>query len=184
MAMPNPISVTAFAKLVGLSQGRVSQLAAEGLPVIDGKIDPEAGRKWLADNLDDARRQAARDSRAPAAKRRPRAKPEGKLGAVASLRAHKLGREAQILDLELRRRNGEVIDRAEAERAIFARARQERDVWLGFASRAVAALAAEAGVDPGKAFPVLDRVVRATLGELAATPLRLSEGGPDPAELA
>jgi hypothetical protein len=75
---------------------------------------------------------------------------------------------------ELARKNGEVVDRAEAEAAIFARARQERDAWLAFSSRAAAVLAAEAGVDPGRSFPVLDRIVREHLAELAATPLKLN----------
>jgi hypothetical protein len=35
-------------------------------------------------------------------------------------------------------------------------------------------LAAEAGVDPGRSFPVLDRIVREHLAELAATPLKLN----------
>jgi hypothetical protein len=34
-------------------------------------------------------------------------------------------------------------------------------------------LAAEHGLDPAKTFPTLDRLIRETLGELAATPLNL-----------
>lgn len=83
-------------------------------------------------------------------------------------------RQARLLDIELKRKAGEFIDKADAERAIFSRARQERDAWLGFASRVAAVLAAETGVDPGRAFPVLDRLVREHLAELAATPLKLS----------
>ena len=30
------------------------------------------------------------------------------------------------------------------------------------------------GIDPARSFPVLDRLIRETLGELAATPLKLS----------
>jgi hypothetical protein len=162
--MPN-VSLTAFAKQVGLSRGRISQLVREGLPVdARGRIDPDAGRRWIAENIDPDRRRGG-----PA---KPAELEDGLLGSVARLRGHKLAREAQILDLELRRKSGEVVDRAEAERAIFARARQERDAWLGFASRLTAALAVE-GVDPARAFPVIDKAVREQLGELAATPLKL-----------
>lgn len=42
-----------FARRVGLSRGRISQLIAKGLPTTpEGKIDPEAGLAWLEDNLD------------------------------------------------------------------------------------------------------------------------------------
>ena len=88
------------------------------------------------------------------------------------MRGRKLEREGALLDLELRKRSGEVIDKGEVERAVFARARQDRDTWLAFSSRAASALAVE-GIDPARSFPTLDRLVRETLGEIAATPLKL-----------
>ena len=169
--MPNHLSQRAFAKAAGIKQGRVSQLVADGLPVAeDGKIDEAAGKGWIAANIDPDRRRGGGKTKTP---RRP---DTGIMESVSRLRGHKLVREAQLLDIELRRKNGELIDRGEAERVIFARARQERDAWLGFASRAAAVLAAEAGVDPGRAFQVLDRIIREHLAELAATPLDISEG--------
>jgi hypothetical protein len=140
--MPKPVTPSAFGKLVGLSKGRISQLRAEGLPVIDGMIDPDAGQAWLRDNLDPARREAGRRGRAGRARPARRGKrasgarkaPDGggsadetKLGTVARLRASKIGRETLLLDLELRRRNGALVDRAEVERVVFTRARAERD---------------------------------------------------------
>jgi hypothetical protein len=160
----------------------VSQLIAEGLPVgDDGRIDVETGWAWIAQHVDpDRRRGGGRAKGAPRAEPvnvpdqniKPTAAP-GLLSTVANLRGHKLAREAQLLELALQRKRGELVDRAEAEAAIFARARQERDAWLAFSSRAAAVLAAEAGVDPGRSFPVLDRIVREHLAELAATPLKL-----------
>ncbi len=139
--MPNPVTQTAFAKAAGISQGRVSQLVAQGLPVGEnGLIDEEAATSWIAANIDPDRR---RDGRARKSPRRPKADDAGILSSVSRLRGHKLARQAQLLDIELRRKNGELIDKEEVERAIFARARQERDAWLRFASRAAAVLAAE-----------------------------------------
>lgn len=51
--MIKAVTKTAFAKAAEITQGRVSQLLAEGLPVdADGKIDPDAGKAWIAANID------------------------------------------------------------------------------------------------------------------------------------
>lgn len=171
--MANGLTQTAFAKAVGLTQGRVSQLVREGLPVgEDGRIDEAEGKAWIDANLDPDRRRRARPAAPPP---EPEAKPAGAQASVAALRSQKLFREAVLLDLEVKKRQGELIDRAEVERTVFARARMERDAWLGFTSRAVAALAAEAGVDPGRSFAILDRIVREHLSELASTPLHVGQ---------
>lgn len=53
------VSKSGFAKLVGLTPGRISQLIAKGLPVEpDGKIDVARGKLWLGENID-ATRSAA-----------------------------------------------------------------------------------------------------------------------------
>ena len=58
--MPYSLSHTAFAKVAGISRGRVSQLVAEGLPVDqDGRIDPKAGLAWIATHIDPDRRRDA-----------------------------------------------------------------------------------------------------------------------------
>jgi hypothetical protein len=178
--MTDAVNLSEFARLVGISQPQVSHHVAAGLPIDEhGLIDPEVGQAWLRDNLDPARREAAkagsRVANGPGSAKRGGARVTGKLESVAALRGEKLAREGELLALELSRKRGEVIDKAEVERAIFARARIERDAWLGFATRATAALAAEAGVDPHCSFPIFDRLIRAHLRELAETPLGLEE---------
>src|SRR5258707_9032039 len=81
--------------------------------------------------------------------------------------------EAQLRELEFRKRSGELVDRAAAERAIFERANIERDRWLGWIPRAASQIAAEAEIDPTKLFGTLDRLVRDHLTQLAATPLKV-----------
>ena len=64
---------------------------------------------------------------------------------------------------------GELVNRQEVERAVYGRARFERDAWTGWASRAAVAVAAEAGGDPGRTFAALDRLVREHLDDLSRT---------------
>ena len=50
-----------FAGRVGLSQGRITQLVKEGLPLLgNGRIDVEAALRWLEQNLDQARSARAK----------------------------------------------------------------------------------------------------------------------------
>ncbi|MFN4142772.1 hypothetical protein [Aestuariivirga sp.] len=161
--MPS-LTQAAFAKEVGLSRGRIAQLVGEGLPVEpDGGIDLKKGKRWIADNLDPKRREAATGTA-----------PEGKLGMVAAMRAQKLLRETKLIDMEVKRKEGSLLDRAEVEKAIFERARFERDAWIGWVSRAAAELAAETGADPQIIFAGLDRRVREQLYALSSQELDLS----------
>ena len=50
---PRTLSKSAFARAVGVSPGRVSQMISKGLPVEgDGKIDVARGRLWISENVD------------------------------------------------------------------------------------------------------------------------------------
>ena len=110
-----------FARALGLSKGRISQLVPEGLPVRkDGRINLARGKRWIDENLDPQRRAAA-------------GKSGGKLQSVANLRAGKLALENTLADMEIKRRRGELIEREVVEASIFGRARFERDAWIGFA---------------------------------------------------
>lgn len=158
--MANLMTHAAFAKVVGLSRGRISQMVAEGLPTeANGRIDEARGKEWIANNLDPKRREAATGESLP----------DGKLGAVAKVRAAKLFREMQLLDMDLKKKEGTLIPREDVARAAFGRARFERDSWTGWASRAATALASELNTDPQRTFVALDRLVREQLAELAST---------------
>lgn len=162
MTEQNTITKAEFARRQGLARSRVSQLVALGMPVApDGRIVEAMAARWMRDNLDAHRRQA-----------RKTASPDGQGGRVTDLRARKLQREGDILDMEARRLAGELIDRREVEHAAFSRARFERDAWQGWSARAAQTLVAEAGGD-ATTFAVLDRLVREHLAELAATPMEI-----------
>lgn len=145
------LSKKGFAELIGLSPGRVSQLIEQGLPVeANGRIDPVQGRRWYLANTDPGRRRAGR---AEDAARSPRAE-------LDRIRAERAA-------LQLARERSELVDRGIAERAVFARARAERDAWIGWASRASAQIAAETEAEPAALFAALDRLVREQLETLA-----------------
>ena len=163
MPKTSPITKAELARRVGLTTGRISQLVREGLPVLpDGKVDPDRAERWLETALDPQRRQAAKPGK-------------GHAGNVADLRAGKLRHEAALLDLEYRKRRGELVDRAAVADALFKRARQDRDSWLAMPNRIAASIASETGADVAKLYAALDREVRAQLATLADQPMRFSD---------
>lgn len=156
------LTFTAFAQQEGLAQSRISQLVSEGMPVeADGRLDATAARAWMDSRLDPGRREA----RKPGSSR-------GKAGTVADLRAKKLAGELRLLELEARKREGDVVERAAVDRFLFERARMERDAWIGWIARTVPLMAAKTGAEPSAVFAFLDRAVREHLAELAETPLQ------------
>src|SRR5262249_46953501 len=145
-----------FGRRIGVSRTRVSQLEKEGLPVReDGKVDFAKAKRWVEHNLDQHRREARKPN--------PSAMPS-----TSETRGQKLAWEAQLRELEFRKRSGELVDRAATEEAIFERATAERDRWLGWIPRTASELAADLDVDPTKLFSTLDRLVRDHLTQLAA----------------
>jgi predicted transcriptional regulator len=156
--MPETVSKRAFADLLGVTQGRVSQLIKAGLPVEpNGRIHVAKGRAWVRDNVDANRRRAS-------------------LGEDDDIRAvtPRLTRdaaEAEIATLKAARLAGNLIDRKATLRAIETRARQERDAWIGWTNRAAPELARIPAGDLATIAAALDRLVRDQLAALAAMPL-------------
>lgn len=152
---PETLSKKGFAEHLGITPGRVSQLIAQGLPVEpNGRVNIVKATSWYRRNVDPNRRQATAGDRLPISGR-------GDYDRIRAERAR----------LALDRESGALVDRAAVEKAVFDRARGERDAWIGWSSRAAAALASELGCDPGAAFAVLDRLVRDQLASLAARPM-------------
>lgn len=156
---PGPVSKSTFARMIGVTKGRVSQLITKGLPVRpDGRIDPVVGCEWVDRNLDPLRRRAAEVE---------------KPVPVESTRAQLETEKLRSLRLENDRREGSLVDRAAAEQAIFARARAERDAHLNWIVQATPQIAAEMGVDARRMGEALERHMRQHLERLAETPLEI-----------
>ncbi len=162
-----------FARRVGLSQQRVSQLIRAGLPTLpNGRIDPEPAAAWVAERLDVERRVRGKaNARAATPVVDDLAKEHtGAPSLVEARRRHEL-LKAERTALRLKTEARDLMQRADAARAAFEFTRAVRDSWTGWASRIAPALAAEAGTDVGSMFAALDRAVRQHLVELADLPI-------------
>lgn len=157
-----PPSVTTkkgFGELLGLTPSRITQLVRAGLPVRpDGRIDVAQGKAWVRENVNEDRRRAnlGDDDERP-----------------ASPRAEKALAEAALATMKAERLAGRLISRDATLRALEARARAQRDGWVGWVNRAAPAIAAETGVDLSAITSVLDRLVREQLETLARETLEL-----------
>lgn len=157
--LPTTVSKGEFARLIGVTAGRVSQLITRGLPVEpNGRIHIERGRAWLRENVDPNRRRAMIEDAAPV------------LAPTANPRAVRAVAEAKLISLKADRLEGSLISRAAVLRAIEARARQERDAWIGWTNRVAAEIARITGADTAAVYALLDRLVREQLQALADMP--------------
>lgn len=165
---------TAFARRVGLSQQRVSQLVRDGLPTLpNGRIDPEPAAAWVAQRLDVERRARGKSN---ARAGRPVGGDDDAGGdqvapsLVEARRRHEL-LKAERTALRLKTEARDLMPRIDAARAAFEFTRAIRDSWTGWASRMAPRLAAETGAEVGATFSALDRAVREHLVELAEMPV-------------
>lgn len=164
------LSIRAYARHRGVTHQAVRKAIAAGRIVVgpDGSIDPEqADRDWAAST---APRMATGTAGPPSP-------PAG--AAVVNATAFTQGRTAKILAeaqraaLELRVRQGELLDRAMVLARVFAFVRNVRDAWLNWPSRVAAELAAALDVDQVRVAVELEARVRAHLEELADAQLDL-----------
>jgi hypothetical protein len=171
-----------YAAHVGLSRGAIQKAKAAGRLVLhqDGSIDAAAS---------DARRTATTDpSKSRAGPRQPvKPVPDAAVSAVGdTLREQGLAApvsgsgttflqaktanevlKAQERRLRLQKMKGELIDRARVTALVFRLAREERDAWVNWPSRAAALMAAELDVEAAAMQKALETHVRAHLDDLA-----------------
>jgi len=183
-----------YAARVGFSRGAIQKAkAAERLVLYpDGSIDADASDARRAETTDPSKVRG--DRGASGAAKAPRTKPpapklkpvpEAALSAVGdTLREQGLAvpgggttflqaktanevLKAQERRLRLQKMKGELIDRARATALVFRLAREARDSWVNWPSRAAALMAAELGVEAAGMQKALEIHVRAHLDELA-----------------
>jgi len=152
-------TLSAFARRHGFSRQRAHTLKKKGLPVLsDGSVNSDEADRWLEANINQDRRP-------------------GRKATSGTWKEEKERADALLRDLELRRRQGELIERADAERAAFERAQRERHAWQSWTATAAAWLASELGVPERDIFDRLDRLVRDHLDQLADEPMDNLNGG-------
>lgn len=151
---PEEVSKAAFAEELGVAKSRVSQLVKMGLPLtVAGKVKRTEALEWYRGNIDADRRKAMTT--------RQLETPKAKLDAL----------RAEREQIEIQKLRAELVDRKVAEKAIFGRARAERDALLAWVSRIAPQIAAECDADPSAIFAALDREARQHLVELSELPL-------------
>jgi hypothetical protein len=124
-----------------------------GLPVqSDRRINVDAGEAWLAANIDPNRRKA---------------KLAGEEPTPFNSKGEKQIAEARLVQLKVGKLADELLDRRTTLAAIEARARAERDAWLGWVHRSAPELARELGGELHAATNILDRLVRDQLDYLS-----------------
>lgn len=152
---PKEMTKSAFAARLGVSAGRVSQMVKTGLPVLDnGRVPVDAADAWYRANI----RQKAGEAQHSAS-------------VLSRVKQEREEAQRDLLQLELAKRRGELIDRREVELALHDRARGERDAHTAWVSRVAPIIAAELGVDLARLYASLDRELREHLQELSDTPL-------------
>lgn len=156
------VSKKAFAGMVGVSQGRVSQFIKAGLPVEpSGLIHIERGKAWIESNTDPYRRRASVGERSDAG--------DGKM----TPRGVRDVAEARIATAKANKIEGSLISRAATLRVVEARAKMESDALVGWVNRVAPLVAAAVGADISTIASILDREVREHLAMMAAKPLDL-----------
>lgn len=140
--------------MMGFSRPRITQLVKQGMPTEpNGRIRPEIAQQWL-----DRRR------------RRPMPLPSTEARERLDHRRQIDQRKAQLLGLEVAERTGALVDRKQAESALFAWVRAERDSWQAFGARLGPVLAARFGLDPAQLVMAVDQAVQEHLVRLAEEP--------------
>ncbi|HCE09757.1 MAG TPA: elements of external origin [Oxalobacteraceae bacterium] len=193
------MSIRAYARHRGLkSENSVRKALKDGriklLP--NGKIDSaSADKAWTAQTDKSRQRSTPAAAAVPAPGEvddlAPRAIPTAAIDSVrATLRAS--GAEpsgegitfteartaneilkAQDRALRIEKMRGELVNRANAESAVFSLARRERDSWVQWPPRVAALLAAQLGADPHLVETQLEQYVRRHLEELAEVDIEL-----------
>jgi hypothetical protein len=144
---------SAFARRHALTNGRISQMLSQGMPVLDnGKIPVEAADAWITANIN-RRASSTKDA-------------SSKLSQVKQERE-----EAQrdLLRLQLAEKQDRLIDRKQAEITTFERARAERDRHMAWVSRIAPVLASALNAEQRDVYAILDREMRDHLRDLADT---------------
>lgn len=130
----------------------------QGLPITtNGMVDVDAGDRWIRENIDQTR---SRNSKKASDR-------ESSYGALTKAKQEKADIDAKRARIELEQLEGRLVDRDEADRTIFARARAERDAWQNWPLRIVAEMAAELRIEESALLPVLRRMVREHLTQLS-----------------
>ncbi len=193
MSYPETETKKAFAERIGVSQPRVSQLVKEGLPLsAEGRVLVKEGLAFY-ERRDPVRRQMAKPDR-PVAAQQPKPQkltaqaaplghddsidhsdqdPDGDIDANSLTEAKRLHEIEKLHRTRIAKNKdrGALVDRDLVRRGLHEFGMMQRDSWIAWCSRAAPDVAADLCVDLGKAFAVLNKLVRQQLIDMADAPL-------------
>lgn len=168
------LSLRAYARhraargMVGQTLGAVQKAIRTGrITPIDGKVDPEvADIQWFEKT--DAVQQARGANGGHAPKPMPEAArqipPAGDREGYFAVKERRERAEAELAELELHQRRGELVRAADVEREQFAVQRALRDRFAGVPDRIAPIVAAES--DVGRCHEIIAAEIRAALGDV------------------
>ncbi len=139
------ISRVEFARRMGLSKGRVTQLVDRGMPTMeDGRISFKAARRWYRANIVEQghEREAGRLGGKAAAKK-SRAVAASRSASFAQARAEKEFYAAKLKQLELAEVLGKVVRWEDVQPGVFDKYRAVRDQLFSIPDRVSAEFAVE-----------------------------------------
>jgi len=127
----NSIKVSDLASLLGVTTRRITQLTKEGIV-----LKKERGNYDKAESIKRYRELIRQNGSKPAIKDEPI-----KELSYHDARTKKINAEAQLKELELRKREGELLDITVAQKHVFENIRAIRDAFLNLPDRTSAVLA-------------------------------------------
>ena len=146
-----------FARRIGVTRQRVSNMVKAGLPVCTGgMIDVAAGLAWMKANV------LPRNGS-------PHSQGQGVFSAVDLTEARRLKilADTELTRLTVEKERGDLVSREQTRRAVAAFSRLIRDKWVDFGNRYGQQIAAAVGADPKLVMAELDKAVRLQLDEIA-----------------
>lgn len=167
----NLMSQAAYSRHIGLSTGTVNGYVKGGkIKLYDGMVDQIEADQWRRGNIAvDARRGGKAEDTAAAIDGKPD-KPDTP-GDPLNLNKIKAAHESvklQIANIELKRKQGQLVDREKVTGVFFSEFRAVRDSFQNWPSRVASVMAGELNVEPKLMQEILDKYIRVQLEDLAS----------------
>ena len=170
----NLMSQAAYARHAGLSPSTINGYVKDGkIKLYDGMVDAIEADKGRQDNIAVDARRGGKEVDAQAAIDDKPEQPD-QVGDGLTLNKIKTAHESvklQTANIDLKRKQGQLVDRGKAQKVFFSEFRAVRDSFLNWPSRVASVMAGDLGVEPKLMQEILDKYIRVQLDDLASRDL-------------